>query len=239
MRHKLSSLIVTCLLVKLSARSSRCREEKLIIQRQRFTYQHEIPPLNKAAELDIQAGTTEIWSLLSFLLWVCIFVPFVSPKVNTNTRKWLNSRNETVNPSHFTYCLLKRPFATKDAGTEVPVGHRAHQSFRGWWTPVQAENGGLFSAALELLPLSLWVPQLSNFTTAIGPQMPIWIPALGPPTTISVQRRQDASELWPSQHKSKRVACITVMGALWTRRVRGRAQAVGTRTLTSSVPRAS
>lgn len=40
--------------------SNVCREEKLIIQRQRLTYQHKIPPLNKVAELDVQAETIGI-----------------------------------------------------------------------------------------------------------------------------------------------------------------------------------
>ena len=56
------------LLGRLSECSSICREEELIIRRQRFTYQHKIPPLNKTAELDIQAGLLGFDQFLSFLL---------------------------------------------------------------------------------------------------------------------------------------------------------------------------
>lgn len=67
--------------------------EKVNYTETKMPYQHLIPPLTKVAELDIQLGTNGIWSFLSFLLGVCIFVSFVSPKVNINTRKWFNSFN--------------------------------------------------------------------------------------------------------------------------------------------------
>lgn len=71
----------------------------------RTPYQHSIPLLNEVAELDTQLTTTGIWSFLSLLPWVYIFVSFLNPKANTNTRKLFNLFNKAVKLLCLIYCL--------------------------------------------------------------------------------------------------------------------------------------